>query len=98
MRLAARGRIVEGARPWRNVWGGAFCNRMAAANEATKIIKIKIRRGLKWPQNVEQNATINKNSGINGREMGWDERTTGGAGGARFYHFGGKLVEGWGGN
>ena len=40
--------------------GGAFCNHMAAANEATKIIKIKIRRGLKWPQNVEQNATINK--------------------------------------
>jgi hypothetical protein len=38
---------------------------MAAANEGKKNIKIKIRRGLKWPQNVEQNATINKKSGIN---------------------------------
>jgi hypothetical protein len=31
-------------RLWRNVWGGAFRNRLAAANEATKNIKIKIRR------------------------------------------------------
>ena len=28
----------------RNVWGGAFRNRLAAANEATKNIKIKIRQ------------------------------------------------------
>jgi hypothetical protein len=35
--------------------------------------------------------------GINGREMGWDERTTGAQGGARFDHFGGKRVEGGGG-
>ena len=76
MRLAARGCIVEGGRPWRNVWGGAFCNRMAAANEATKNIKIKIRRGLKWPQNVEQNATINnKNAAsMDGRWDGTRER------------------------
>ena len=31
------------------------------------------------------------------REMGWDETTTGGAGGAGFDHFGGKRVEGGGG-
>ena len=29
--------------------------------------------------------------------MGWDETTTGGAGGAGFDHFGGKRVEGGGG-
>ncbi len=28
----------------RNLWGGAFRNRLAAANEATKNIKIKIRQ------------------------------------------------------
>ncbi len=45
---------------WRNVWGGAFCNRLVVANEATKNIKIKIRHGLKRLQNIVKNATINK--------------------------------------
>ncbi len=40
--------------------GGGFRNRLAAANEATKNIKIKIRRGLKRLQNVVKNAKINK--------------------------------------
>jgi hypothetical protein len=40
---------------------GAFHNLMAEANEVTKNIKIKIRRGIRWLQNDERNATINKN-------------------------------------
>ncbi len=40
---------------------GVFHNRMAEANEATKNIKIKIRRGLRWLQNDIRNAKINKN-------------------------------------
>ena len=40
--------------------GGGFCNRLAAANEATKNIEIKIRCGLKRLQNVVKNATIDK--------------------------------------
>ncbi len=73
--------------------GGGFRNRLAAANEATKNIKIKIRRGLKRLQNVEKNATINnKTSGIDGREKGWDESTMEGAGGARFGRLGGNRV------
>ena len=44
----------------RNVWGGAFRNRLVVANEATKNIKIKICRGLKRLQNIVKNATINK--------------------------------------
>jgi len=56
-----RGRdIGEGAQLWRNVWGGAFRNRLAAANQAMKNIKIKIRRGLRWLQNDMKNATINQ--------------------------------------
>ncbi len=35
--------------------GGTLCRRfgcrLAAANEATKYMRIKISRGLKWPQN-----------------------------------------------
>jgi hypothetical protein len=52
--------IGEGAQLRRNVWGGAFCNRLAAANQAMKNIKIKIRRGLRWLQNDMKNATINQ--------------------------------------
>ena len=52
--------IGEGAQLQRNVWGGAFCNRLAAANQAMKNIKIKIRRGLRWLQNDMKNATINQ--------------------------------------
>ena len=56
-----RGRdIGEGAQLRRNVWGGAFCNRLAAANQAPKNIKIKIRRVLRWLQNDMKNATINQ--------------------------------------
>jgi hypothetical protein len=43
-----------------------FCNRMAAENEGTTNIKIKIRRRLKRLENILKNATIN----INGGEMG----------------------------
>jgi hypothetical protein len=52
--------IGEGAQLWRNVWGGAFRNRLAAAIQATKNIKIKTRRGLRWLQNNMKNATINQ--------------------------------------
>ncbi len=56
----------------RNIWEEAFCNRLAVANEATKNIKIKIRRDLKRLQNVVKNATINKKRAalMEGR---WDE-------------------------
>jgi hypothetical protein len=45
---------------------------LAAANEATKNIKIKIRRDLKRLQNALKNATINKKRAalMEGR---WDE-------------------------
>ncbi len=46
--------------------GGMFCNRMAAENEGTKNIKIKIHRRLKRMENILTNATIN----IDGGEMG----------------------------
>ena len=50
---------------------GAFHNRMAEANDVTKNIKIKIRRGLRWLQNDVRNATINQKraASIYGR---WD--------------------------
>ncbi len=60
-----------------------FRNRMAAENEATKNIKIKIRRRLKRLENIIKNATIKqKTSSIDGGEMGWDKRMMGAAGGA----------------
>ena len=40
--------------------GGAFCHHLAAANEATKYMQIKIRRGLRWPQNDVKNTTTNQ--------------------------------------
>ncbi len=49
--------------------GGAFYNRMAVANEATKNQKIRICRGFKLLQNVIKNATINKT-----RAASMDER------------------------
>ena len=54
--------IGEGARLRRNVCGGAFRNRLAAANQATKNIKIKIRRGLRWLQTtlITQQSTENE--------------------------------------
>ena len=62
----------EGARPWRNVMGGGvFCNRMAAENEATKNIKIKIRRRLKRLENIIKNATINEKRAAS-TEGRWD--------------------------
>ena len=51
--------------------GGVFRNRMAAKNEATKIIKIKIRRRLKWLENVIKNATINEKQAAS-MEGRWD--------------------------
>ena len=44
----------------------------AAANEAKKYIKIKLRRGLKRLQNVVKNATINKKRAAS-MEGRWDE-------------------------
>jgi hypothetical protein len=41
------------------LWG-AFCHRLAAANEATKNMQIKIHRGLRWPQNDLKNTTTNQ--------------------------------------
>jgi len=68
-------------RPWQGHWrrraiaeerpGGAFCNRLSAANEAMKNIKIKIRRGLKRLQNVVKKATINKKRAVS-VEGRWD--------------------------
>ena len=60
MRLAARGGAPERARDRGGMCGGVFRNRMAAENEATKNIKIKIRRRLKRLENIIKNATINK--------------------------------------
>jgi hypothetical protein len=40
--------------------GWAFNNCLAAANEAMKILKIKIHRGLRWLQNDVRNTTINQ--------------------------------------
>jgi hypothetical protein len=51
--------------------GGGFCNHLAAAKEATKKIKIKIRRGLNWLQNVVKNVTINKKRAAS-MERRWD--------------------------
>ena len=41
--------------------GGAFRNRLAAANKATKNKKNKIRRGLKWLQKVVKMQQSTKN-------------------------------------
>jgi hypothetical protein len=56
--------------------GGAFRNCLAAANEATKNQKIKIRRGLRWLQNNMNIATINQKRAAltNGRWGGTRER------------------------
>ena len=51
--------------------GGVFRNRMAAENEATKNIKIKIRRRLKRLENIIKNATINKKRAAS-TEGRWD--------------------------
>jgi hypothetical protein len=40
--------------------GWAFNNCLAAANEVTKNLKIKIRRGHRWLQNDVKNTTINE--------------------------------------
>jgi hypothetical protein len=68
--------IGEGAQLRQNVWGGAFRNRLATANQATKNIKIKIRRGLRWLQNNMKNATINQKRAAltDGRWNGMRER------------------------
>ena len=53
-------------------------------NEATKNIKIKIRRRLKRLENIiKKRNNQRKTSSINGGELGRDKRTTGAAGGAR---------------
>ena len=56
--------------------GGAFCNHLAAANEATKNINNKKRRGLRWLQNNVKNATINQKraASMDGRWDGTRER------------------------
>ena len=56
--------------------GGAFCNHLAAANEATKNINNKKRRGLRWLQNDIKNATINQKqaASMDGRWDGTRER------------------------
>jgi len=48
-----------------------FRNRMAAENEATKNIKIKIRRRLKRLENIIKNATINEKRAAS-TEGRWD--------------------------
>ena len=42
--------------------------------------------------NDMKNATINQKRAVDGRGIEWDERTTGGAGGARLDCFGGNRV------
>ena len=56
--------------------GGAFRNRLAAANQATKNIKIKIHRSLRWLQNNMKKATINQKQAalMDGRWNGTRER------------------------
>jgi hypothetical protein len=51
--------------------GWAFNNCLAAANEATKNLKIKIRRGLRWLQNDVRNTTINQKRAASMEER-WD--------------------------
>jgi hypothetical protein len=59
--------------------GEAFCNRLVVANEATKYIKIKICRDLRWLKNDVKNATINQKTsgldrtrdGMRGEDNGW---------------------------
>ncbi len=49
--------------------GWAFNNCLVAANEAMKILKIKLRHGLRWLQNDVRNTTINQK-----RAASMDER------------------------
>jgi hypothetical protein len=70
--VSAMGGHGGGRQLRRNIWGEAFCNRLAAANEAMKNIKIKIHHDLKQLQNVVKNATINKKRAALMEER-WDE-------------------------
>ncbi len=51
--------------------GWAFHNCLVAANEGTKNLKIKIRRGLRWLQNDVRNTTIKQKQAASMDER-WD--------------------------
>ena len=71
--------------------GGAFYDRMAVENEATKNQKIRIGRRTAPKRHKKCNNQQNT-SGIDGREMRWEERMMGAAGRERFDRCGGNRV------
>ncbi len=79
--------------------GGGFRNRLAAANDATNNIKIKIRRGLKQLQNVVKNATNKqKNERPQWKRSGMGQEHDGGRRGREIRSLRGQSSWAWGGN
>jgi hypothetical protein len=71
---------------------GAFRYRLAAANGDEKYKNKNTSRPWMASKRHEKRNNQPKTSGLDGRGIEWDERTTGGAGGARLDRFGGNRV------
>ena len=82
--VPAAEKTLENARDRDGTYVGGILLRLGRRTERQKQTQIKIRRGLRWPNNEP------KTSGIDGEEIFQDERTTGGAGEARVDHFWGE--------